>query len=415
MREDANTIIKNSIDAVLPDKAVRKVLSKRYFQKPVYIIAIGKAAWDMANEAVKSLNGELFGGVVVTKYQHSKGLIEGMEIIESGHPTPDENSVRAAKIIMEKANSLPENMDILLLLSGGGSALVELPANGLNLKDIQDITDLLLKSGASIQEINLIRKRLSQFKAGRMAKAFEPRNICAIILSDVIGNNPDMIASGISYADRSKEEEVYEVIHKYGITLEDKYLQCFKEPSVKEINNVENIIIGSVEELCKVASENAENLGYNSYVLTTALECEAVMAGKWFASLAKKIQQNSDDVQNYIKPCALIAGGETIVKVTGNGMGGRNQEIALSAAIDIKGLDNVLLFSLGSDGTDGPTDAAGGIVEGNTVEILYDKGIDAKAYLLNNDAYHALEKANGLIITGPTGTNVNDVTVLLCK
>jgi hydroxypyruvate reductase len=384
LREEAYTIIKKSIDAVIPDKAVRKELIKRHFHNPVFMIAIGKAAWDMANEAKKSLDGEFLGGIVVTKYHHSKGEIGGIEIIEAGHPTPDVNSVKAAEMILERANSLPKNTDILLLLSGGGSALAELPANGLDLNDIREVTERLLKSGASIQEMNAVRKRLSQLKGGRMAKAYEPRKIFAIILSDVIGNNPEMIASGITYPDQSEDEEIYEILHRYGIALKDKFLECFKEPAVKELNNVENIIIGSVDELCRIAAANAEKLGYRAYVLTTTLDCEAVAAGKWLASFGKKIQENSEGTKDFTRPCAIIAGGETIVKVTGNGLGGRNQEIALSGAIEIDGVDNVLLFSLGSDGTDGPTDAAGGIVDGNTVGILREKGFDAEAYLFRN-------------------------------
>ncbi len=413
MRLDAQAVIARTIEDVLPMKAVRKVLQKIRLDKPVYVIAIGKAAWEMADEAVKFLGDRLVEGIVVTKYGHSRGKIPGVRIMESGHPMPDENSVAAAGEVLKLADRVTGEEQVLLLLSGGGSALVEMPMQGLTLQEVKRVTDLLLKCGANIVEINTVRKHLSAIKGGKLAERLLPAKGYAIILSDVVGNHPEMIASGMTYVDDTDAADVMEVIERYGLDLGENVLQVLGRSSATLASNIVNIVEGNVEELCSAAALHTAAAGYTPYILSTAAKGEARELGKRFARMAWDcLEENPMNLQF---PCALIVGGETVVRVTGNGMGGRNQEIALQAAKDLRGRKNVVLFSLASDGTDGPTDAAGGIVDGTTAQKMEALGMDVDKYLQDNDAYHALEKAGGLLMTGPTGTNVNDVTVMLIR
>ena len=406
MHEDARKIIKQTIADVMPDRAVRNSLNELQLNGNIYIIAIGKAAWVMAQTASAFLNDKVKMGLIVTKYGHSRGPLKMFEIIEAGHPTPDENSIRGAKRMLEILESLEQKDIVLFLLSGGGSSLVELPMDGLDLEDIQTVTRKLLFCGADITEMNLIRKKLSAIKGGKLSGHLRGQKAYAIILSDIISDNNDMIASGITYPDLSTVKDVEKILKKYQIRFDRKVMSVLEKSDSYRNVSVENHVVGSVTELCKAAAEHAWELGYIPHIVTTAMDCEAREAGRWMASMAEG---------TYPRPFAMIAGGETVVKVTGKGMGGRNQEIALSAAMDLKGKENVLLFSLGSDGTDGPTDAAGGMVDGHTAGQLEALGINIEQVLADNDSYHALKKVDGLIITGATGTNVNDVTVLLCK
>ena len=406
MHEDARKIIKQTIADVMPDRAVRNSLNELQLNGNIYIIAIGKAAWVMAQTASAFLNDKVKMGLIVTKYGHSRGPLKMFEIIEAGHPTPDENSIRGAKRMLEILESLEQKDIVLFLLSGGGSSLVELPMDGLDLVDIQTVTRKLLFCGADITEMNLIRKKLSAIKGGKLSGHLRGQKAYAIILSDIISDNNDMIASGITYPDLSTVKDVEKILKKYQIRFDRKVMSVLEKSDSYRNVSVENHVVGSVTELCKAAAEHAWELGYIPHIVTTAMDCEAREAGRWMASMAEG---------TYPRPFAMIAGGETVVKVTGKGMGGRNQEIALSAAMELKGKENVLLFSLGSDGTDGPTDAAGGMVDGHTAGQLEALGINIEQVLADNDSYHALKKVDGLIITGATGTNVNDVTVLLCK
>ena len=406
MHEDARKIIKQTIADVMRDRAVRNSLNELQLNGNIYIIAIGKAAWVMAQTASAFLNDKVKMGLIVTKYGHSRGPLKMFEIIEAGHPTPDENSIRGAKRMLEILESLEQKDIVLFLLSGGGSSLVELPMDGLDLEDIQTVTRKLLFCGADITEMNLIRKKLSAIKGGKLSGHLRGQKAYAIILSDIISDNNDMIASGITYPDLSTVKDVEKILKKYQIRFDRKVMSVLEKSDSYRNVSVENHVVGSVTELCKAAAEHAWELGYIPHIVTTAMDCEAREAGRWMASMAEG---------TYPRPFAMIAGGETVVKVTGKGMGGRNQEIALSAAMELKGKENVLLFSLGSDGTDGPTDAAGGMVDGHTAGQLEALGINIEQVLADNDSYHALKKVDGLIITGATGTNVNDVTVLLCK
>ncbi len=410
--EDAYQIIKSSVRAVLPDRAVRSVLQGRSFSRKVHVAAVGKAAWEMAKTAQEMLGRTIAKGIVLTKYGHSKGELPGFEIIEAGHPIPDQNSVRGTQKIAGMVQGLGPQDEVLFLLSGGGSSLFEMPAEGISLSDIQTVTDLLLRCGADITEINTVRKRLSAVKGGKFAQYCSPAKVLAIVLSDVAGDRIDMIASGPACADTSTCQDAFQILGKYDLHFAPRVLDALGRETPAMVDNVETHVAGSVSELCRAAARQAEALGYQPFILSTSLDCEAKEAGRFMASIARAVQ--SGDAA-FRPPCAVIAGGETIVRVRGGGKGGRNQEIALSAALGMAGLPNTVLFSFGSDGTDGPTDAAGGLVDGTTAAALKKQGISGGASLKNNDSYHALEAVQSLIKIGATGTNVNDVTVLLCK
>ncbi|MGC9797378.1 glycerate kinase [Fervidobacterium riparium] len=413
LKEHMKLIIEKIISTSKPDKSVEKtlndILSKQELNN-ITLIAIGKAAWRMAKAAKDTLKDKIKSGIVITKYNHSEGEIEGIEIYEAGHPVPDENTIRATQRVLDMTKNLSEKDTVLFLVSGGGSALFEIPADGITLEEIQDLTNQLLKSGANIIEINTIRKHLSKVKGGRFAQHVYPAKVISLILSDVLGDRLDSIASGPAYPDSSTSQQALEIIKKYNIKVSEKIIEALKNETPKELTNVESHIIGSVKIACETAKNTAEELGYNTILLTTNLSCEAREAGKFLASIAKEILENDRPVK---KPCAVILGGETVVHVKGTGKGGRNQELALSFAIEIEGMENVTLCSFGTDGTDGPTDAAGGIVDGETCQKIRQAGYSPEVFLENNDAYNALKISGDLLITGSTGTNVNDVIVML--
>lgn len=404
LRSDAQTIISASIRAVQPDAAVRRALQGREFPDRVVLAAVGKAAWQMAKAARECLGNRMDAGVVVTKYGHVLGPIPGCTCYEAGHPVPDGNSFQGTQAVLDLVSGLSERDTVIFLLSGGGSALFEKPL--ISGEELQDITNQLLSSGADIVEINTIRKRLSAVKGGRFARMCAPARVFAIVLSDILGDPLDMIASGPACADRSTCEQALSIAEKYGLRLSGEARTLLAQETPQALDNVETQITGSVRELCAAAASAARELGYEPVLLTDQLCCQAREAGSFLASIARTHHSQG-------RKLAFLAGGETVVKLTGAGKGGRNQELALSAAQGIDGLDGALVFSLGSDGTDGPTDAAGGMADGRTAALLRDRGLSIRQVLEDNDAYHALERADGLIFTGPTGTNVNDVSVLL--
>lgn len=403
LRKDADAIIAASLKAVLPDEAVHRALQS--FQPKsgrVLLAATGKAAWQMAHAAVEAL-GSVDGGVVVTKYGHVKGEIPGVDCYEAGHPVPDDNNFAATEKALELVQGLTEEDTVLFLLSGGGSALFEKPL--LPGGELQDITSQLLASGADIVEMNTIRKRLSGVKGGRFAQACAPAQVFSIVLSDILGDPLDMIASGPAVLDTSTCEQAQAIAEKYHLKLSGQAKALLMQETPKVLDNVTTQITGSVRQLCAAAVNACKEMGYEPVLLTDQLCCEAREAGSFLASIVRtNVGQG--------KKLAYIAGGETVVHLTGKGMGGRNQELALAAAPGLAGL-NAAVFSVGSDGTDGPTDAAGGYVDGDTAETLAAGGWNVFDTLQNNDAYHALQTSGGLIITGATGTNVNDVAVAL--
>ncbi|MBQ8797552.1 MAG: glycerate kinase [Oscillospiraceae bacterium] len=404
LRTDAHKIMTDAINAVLPDTAVKRALEGKVFPGKVVLVAAGKAAWQMAKAAYDCLGERIDRGIVITKYAHVKGPIGNIACREAGHPVPDENSFRATAEAVELISDLQPQDTVLFLLSGGGSALFELPL--ISGEELQDITQQLLASGADITEINTIRKRLSKVKGGRFAQLAEPAQVFTVVLSDIIGDPLDMIASGPAYPDSSTCKQATEIAKKCGLKLSAQAEALLQQETPKSLANTETVVTGSVRELCVAAANACRTLSYETTILTDTLCCEAKEAGAWLAQIAK---------ENVCcgKKLAFIAGGETVVKLTGNGKGGRNQELALSAAAGIDGMEGVAVFSIGSDGTDGPTDAAGGYVDWQTAEKLRAQNIHIADSLANNDAFHALEKVDGLIFTGPTGTNVNDVAVLL--
>ena len=404
LRQDAEAIIRAAIAAVLPDEAVRRALKGRHFPGRVLLVAAGKAAWQMARAAVEAL-GPVDAGVVVTKYGHVQGQLPGVACYEAGHPVPDENSFRATQAALDLVAGAKETDTVLFLLSGGGSALFEKPL--IPGGELQDITQQLLACGAGIVEMNTIRKRLSAVKGGRFALACAPARVYSIVLSDILGDPLDMIASGPAVPDRSTCAQAQAIAETYGLRLSGAARACLQQETPKALDNVETHITGSVRELCAAAAAACGQLGYQPVLLTDHLDCEAREAGRFLADIARTHAGRG-------QATAYLAGGETVVRLTGHGLGGRNQELALAAAPGLAGLP-AAVFSVGSDGTDGPTDAAGGYVDGDTAAALAARGLDAGAVLADNDAYHALQAVNGLIVTGPTGTNVNDVAVVLVR
>lgn len=404
LRQQAKTIVSEAIAAVLPDEAVVRALEGMAFPGRIILVAVGKAAWQMAKAAHTQLDGRIDKGIVITKYGHVKGSIGNLICMEAGHPVPDAAAFAATEAALELVSGLTEQDTVLFLLSGGGSALFEKPL--VSGEELQDITTQLLGCGAEIREINIIRKRLSGVKGGRFALRCAPARVFSVVLSDIVGDPLDMIASGPACPDSSTCAQALEIVEKYDLNLSQAALDCLQRETPKTVTNVTTCITGSVREFCRAAAEAARKLGYEPHILTDRLECQAREAGQWLSAVARE-QAGSG------KKLAFLAGGETVVKLTGTGKGGRNQELALAAAAGIEDLDGVCIFSIGSDGTDGPTDAAGGYVDGNTAGKLRNLGIEIPDVLRNNDAYHALDKVGGLIFTGPTGTNVNDVAVVL--
>ena len=407
LREDAERIVRASIRRVLPDEAVRRALTGKDFGPGRLIaVAVGKAAWAMASAASETLGERLDGGIVITKYGHARGPIPRLVIREAGHPIPDEAGFAATAEALRLTEDLRPEDTVLFLLSGGGSALFEAPL--IEPEELRDVTGQLLACGADIVEINTVRKRLSAVKGGRFAAHCAPAKLFGIVLSDVLGDPLDSIASGPAYPDGTTCAEALAVAEKYGLRLSERARACLSRETPKRLDKVSTEITGSVRELCAAAADCCRALGYEPVLLTDRLACEAREAGRFLGAIART-HCDTD------RPLAFLAGGETVVHVTGTGLGGRNQEIALAAAAEIAGLPNAAVFSVGSDGTDGPTDAAGGFADGNTAAEMKANGHPAEAALRNNDAYHALKSAGALLVTGPTGTNVNDLSAVLIR
>ena len=406
LRSHADAIIAASIKAVLPDEAVKRALTGQEFSGRVVLVSAGKAAWQMAKAAYDFLGDRIENGVVVTKYDHVKGPIGNFDCREAGHPVPDENSFSGTQAALDLVENLSAEDTVLFLLSGGGSALFEKPL--IPGEVLQDVTNQLLACGADIVEINTIRKRLSGVKGGRFAQLCAPAHVFSIVLSDILGDPLDMIASGPAVPDASTCEQALAIARKYNLQLTEQTWELLAQETPKELNNVTTQINGSVRELCSAAAVVCRELGYEPILLTDQLTCQAKEAGSFLASVLKTHSGSNRNL-------AFLAGGETVVHLTGKGKGGRNQELALAAAAGIDGIPGAAVFSVGSDGTDGPTDAAGGYVDYETAAALRGQGIEIFDVLRNNDAYNALKCSGGLVITGPTGTNVNDVAVALLR
>jgi len=395
------------------------------------VAGFGKAACSMA-KAIEDIFGDIVAkGIVITKYGHTgsqrseaSGRQSKITIFEAGHPVPDENGVKGTDEIIRLLKDADEHTLVVCLISGGGSALLVSPYKGITLNENQKVTQLLLNAGANIEELNTVRKHISRVKGGRLAEAAYPARVISLILSDVIGDRLDVIASGPTSPDPTTYDDALKVMKKYGLI--DKtpagILDVIRKgaerviPETPEEGNVifgrvENIIIGSNRLALEAAKQKAEELGVHAEIISAELTGEARDAAKWLASEARK--RESAEAGKSKRPLCLISGGETTVTVKGNGLGGRNMEFALAFATEIEGVDGVVLLSAGTDGTDGPTDAAGAIVDGETIKHAKASGIDPESYLKNNDSYNFFKKIDSLLITGPTGTNVMDLQIVL--
>ncbi len=404
LRFDAETIARGAIDAVKPDTAVKEALHSFAPGGRLFLVAAGKAAWQMAKAALELPGIKPEAGIVLTKYGHVRHTLQNILCLEAGHPVPDDNSYTGTQAILDMCDGLQATDTVLFLLSGGGSALFEKPR--VAPERMEQITKLLLASGADITEMNTIRKRFSLVKGGQFAAWCAPARVYTVVLSDILGDPLDMIAGGPSVPDSSTAEQALAIAKKYKLPLTADETALLGTELPKALPNAEAHIIGSVRQLCSAALAGCTALGYTPVLLTDRLDCEARDAGRFLGAIAASHVADG-------KKLAYIAGGETVVHLHGSGLGGRNQELALAAAEVLAGAHNAAVISVGSDGTDGPTDAAGGYADGDTCGELKALGMDIGEYLGNNDTYHALQAVDGLIITGPTGTNVNDLSLVL--
>ena len=426
-----------ALAAVDPAEAVYKFVSRvgdqllvadrsyslREFER-VVLIGAGKAAMPMADAVSEVLHDRLNSGVIITKYQHrDRALPDWIRVHEAGHPVPDQNSVDATRDLVNHLREVTARDLVVCVISGGGSALMTLPAEGITLADLQTTTQALLRAGATIHQINAIRKHLDMVKGGGLARLAKDAPIITLILSDVIGDDLSVIASGPTVPDPSTFAEAWHIIEQFDLAAQlpaavrahlsrgaSGEIADTPKPGDRAFGKVQTVIIGSNAQAARAAEATARQLKFNTLLLTTQVQGEAREIAKVAAAIAREIARYNRPVS---KPACVILGGETTVTLRGHGLGGRNQEIALAAAIALEGLPHTLIAALGTDGTDGPTDAAGAIATGETIGRARSIGVDAEAYLLDNDAYHFFQTLGDLIITGPTGTNVNDLLFIL--
>jgi len=429
-KEIALTLMEEAIRSADPYEAVKRVLrlernkltikGKEFpINGKIYVLAFGKAACSMAKAVEEILGDEIAEGIAVTKYGYALPLRK-IKVVEAGHPIPDENSMRGAQMGVELAKNVGENDILLVLISGGGSALFMLPENGISLEDKMKTNELLLKSGAKIYEINTVRKHISKVKGGKLARIVKG-TLISLILSDVVGDPLEAIASGPTVKDSTTFQDAYRILKLYNVWdrlpkavrehielgIEGKRVETLKE----DLPNVHNFLIAGNSLACEAVKRKAEELGLDAYILTTTLEGEAREVAVAFGSIVEEIYHKG---RPFKKPCVLIAGGEATVTIEGEaGLGGPNQEFALSIARKVAGLRNVAVLAMDTDGTDGPTDAAGGVVDSYTLAILNAKGLDAEEFLKAHNAYEGLKEANALLVTGPTRTNVNSIIILV--
>ncbi|MBN1218265.1 MAG: glycerate kinase [Anaerolineae bacterium] len=449
-RELAWRMIRAALRAVDPAEAVRNSLDLTHNRLTVsapqgteqtyhltdydrvLVVGGGKAGAPMAAAVASVLGNRLTGGMVLVKHEHTLDdptATGPIEIIEAGHPLPDEAGLQGARKITDLLQSTTARDLILCLISGGGSALVTAPVMGVSLADLQALTQVLLGCGATINDINTIRKHISQLKGGQLARLAAPAPVVSLILSDVVGDPLDVIASGPTVPDPTTFHDAWSVLARYGVaddipvSIRDHLsaglagqVSDTPKPGDPIFDRVQNVIVGSNRLAAWAAAETAELLGFNPVVLSTFIEGEAREVGQMAAGLAKGVicgEAMHPAGKLISKPACLIFGGETTVTLRGNGRGGRNQEMALAAALALTGWEDILIACLATDGADGPTDAAGAFADGFTVARAARLGLDAADFLARNDAYHFFEPLGDLIITGPTRTNVNDLTLIL--
>ena len=435
LRSDARQIFDAAVNAVDAEQCVRSFVSRdgdsltidgRSYDlssfDSVFVVGAGKASPRMAQPLVEILGDRLTGGVINTKYEHAEEL-GVIDVVECGHPVPDEPGVAGTNQILSLLEKADESSLVICLLSGGGSAIMPAPVEGCTLEDKQETTRLLLECGANIVELNAVRKHLSKVKGGGLARAAFPASVVALMLSDVIGDPMDVIASGPTVPDTSTYKTCMDIFEKYEIfdqlpaSVRDRMKSGLDgtvpetpKPGDEALSVVQNVVVGSNGLAVQAAYAKANELGYNTIKLTTRLEGEAKEIAHVHAAIAKEIISSGEPVA---RPACVIAGGETTVTVRGSGKGGRNQEMALAAAQLLRGWSPVVFFSGGTDGTDGPTDAAGAVADGDTIDRAESQGLSAISYLKDNDAYHFFKPLGDLVMTGPTGTNVADVAFVL--
>jgi len=425
VHEDLKEIFSAGLVAADPQRAVRRALElegdvivageDRFEPRRVFVLAAGKAAGAMAKAAEELLGQKVSGGLVVTKDDHDPGP-EGFETVFASHPEPDERGVEAARKAQEMAESLGAGDLLLALISGGASALLADPAPPIELADLKNLTGDLLRSGADIGEINTVRKHVSVLKGGGLVRLAHPAPTIALLLSDVVGDEPSSIASGLTAPDPTTLESTRRVLERYGIEPPESiavHLRDAEETPASDdpvFENVVNRICGGGRHAAEAAAKKAEELGYAPLLLTTTLTGDALGAASMYAAIVREVLESGNPVP---PPCAIVSGGEATVTVRGEGTGGPNQEFVLALAVELDGVEGWAAFSADTDGNDGSTDAAGGIVDGETARRIRDSGVDPEGALADNDSYAALEAGGGLLLTGPTGTNVNDVRVAL--
>jgi glycerate-2-kinase len=429
--------VESLLDEVDPKKIVKSKLllsngilsiSENSFNlasfKKIIVVGGGKASGFMA-EALEEILGDYIkrGLVVVPKGTAARYNTKKIILHEASHPIPDNSSVEGTRKIINLVNYAQEDDLVICLISGGGSSLMALPRKGIPLKDKQKVTDLLLKCGATINEMNAVRKHISAFKGGQLAKAAYPATVLGLLLSDVLGDPLDVIASGPTVPDSTTFGDAISILKRYELwqkvpnsvkkVLSDGEKGLIEETPKKDssiFEKVFNIVIGNNRLACQAAADTIKKFGLNTIFLTSFLEGEAREVGTALTALVKEVLTSGNPMP---APVGIIVGGETTVTVTGKGKGGRNQEISLAAALKIDGLDRVVIASVSTDGVDGPTDAAGALIDGKTLQHSKELGLDAKNYLKNNDSYSFFSHVGGLVYTGPTGTNVNDVTIMV--
>ncbi len=428
-------VLAAALAAVEPGEAVHRALAadaygfivdgNRYplaSYRRALIVGAGKASAPMAAAVEQVLGGRmLVEGSVTVRYGHAAPT-RAVRIREASHPVPDEAGVEATRAIVGLLEEANADDLVICVISGGGSALLTLPAEGISLEDLQQTTDALLRSGASINEINMVRKHLDRVKGGGLARLAAPAQVSALVLSDVGGNPLDAIASGPTVPDTSTWADAGAVFDRYGLwsLVPASVIERLRaglagqlpdtpKPGDPLFEQTQTVVVGSNLLACEAAAAAATRVGLHSLVLTTYIEGEAREVGRVLAGLLREVDASSHPLA---RPCLLVAGGETTVTVRGEGLGGRNQELALAAAFSLRGVPDVLLASIGTDGNDGPTDAAGAFVDGTTLERAAALGLDPQRYLADNNSYAFFDRLGDLIRTGPTNTNVNDLYLL---
>jgi hydroxypyruvate reductase len=435
LREHAQAVFRAGLEAVDPVRAVGKYVERNgdrldvgglsydlsKFER-IFVVGAGKASAAMGQAVEAALGDRITEGLINVKYGHVLPL-KTIRVTEAGHPVPDEAGLDGARAILSLLGTTGSRDLVLCLLSGGGSALLPLPAQGLSLADKQEMTRLLLESGANIQEINALRKHVSGIKGGLLARAVYPSTLITLILSDVIGDDLDSIASGPTVPDGTTFQDCLDVIERYG--LAGRMPPCVldlleqgaggKRPETPKAGDpafaqTQNLIVAGNIQALQAARAKAEELGYQTLLLSSTIDGETRDAARVHAALAREIRTSGNPIA---PPACLLSGGETTVTIRGKGLGGRNQEFVLAAALAIAGLENTVVLSAGTDGTDGPTDAAGAVADGRTVARAREKGLDALTSLRDNDSYRFFQPLGDLLITGPTLTNVMDLRIFL--